>query len=334
MKQERYSRQILYKGIGQSGQQKINQKTVLIVGMGALGTHLAEGLIRAGIGKLILVDRDYIEHSNLQRQTLFTEHDADQRIPKVVAARQMLQAIRRDAVIEIYIEHVDAAFLEQHVPYVDLIMDATDNFETRMRLNDAAYRYRVPWIYGGVVQSTYVSAPFIPGKTPCFQCLVPQIPALNLTCDTVGVIQPAVTMTTSFQLRDGLKILTDTTIDAKLTYGDIWEGTHFTFGMGRLQREDCATCGTQPYYPYLNERTSGFAVLCGRDTVQYQHPDLSYTELKSFLDSRGIRYHMNDYLLQFKFEKYRIVAFQEGRLLIHGLKDAAQAQVLIRKLFG
>lgn len=334
MGQERYSRQILYQGIGPSGQQKINAKTVLIVGMGALGTHVAEGLVRAGIGKLIIVDRDYIEHSNLQRQTLFTERDADESVPKVMAAKQMLHAIRRDVEIDAYIQHVDGVFLETHVPTVDLIMDATDNFETRMLINDVAYDYRVPWIYGGVVQSTYVSAPFIPGETPCFQCLVPQIPSLNLTCDTVGVIQPAVTMTTSFQLRDALKILTDTFFEPKLTYGDIWDGTHFAFGMRRLQREDCPTCGHHPTFPYLNKRTSTYASLCGRDTVQYQHPDLTFARLKSFLDAREIPYKSNGYLLQFKFESSRIVAFQDGRLLIHGLKDVDAAQVMIHKLFG
>lgn len=334
MGEERYSRQVLYKGIGPGGQQKINAKAILIIGMGALGTHLAEGLVRAGIGKLIIVDRDYIEHSNLQRQTLFTERDADESVPKVMAAKDMLQAIRRDVHIEAYIAHVDRDFLETHVPTVDLILDATDNFETRMLINDAAYYYRVPWIYGGVVQSTYVSAPFIPGQTPCFQCLVPQIPSLNLTCDTVGVIQPAVTMTTSFQLRDAFKILTETPFEPKLTYGDIWEETHFAFGMRRLRREACPTCGHQPSYPYLNARTSTYAALCGRDTIQYHHPELTFERLKSFLDAREMPYKSNGYLLQFKFENSRIVAFQDGRLLIHGLKDIDAAQVMIHKLFG
>lgn len=334
MAKDRYSRQIRYKGIGESGQEKINQKTVLIVGMGALGTHVAEGLVRAGIRKLMIVDRDYIEHSNLQRQTLFTEQDADESVPKVIAAQQMLHAIRRDVEIETFIEHVDSPFLERIVPEVDLIMDATDNFETRLLINDAAYLYHTPWIYGGVVQSTYVEAPFIPGETPCFQCLVPQIPSMNLTCDTVGVIQPAVTMTTSLQLADALKILTETPIEAKLTYGDIWEGTHYRFGMQRLYRSDCPTCGKAPTYPYMNAHATHFAALCGRDTVQYQHPSLTHEALIIFLQERHIPYQSNGYLIRFNFETYRIVAFQDGRILIHGLKDLHQAQVLVHKLFG
>ena len=143
--------------------------------------------------------------------------------------------------------------METHGQDVDVIIDATDNFETRQLINDFAYKHRIPWIYGGVVQSTYTEAAFIPGKTPCFNCLVPQLPALNLTCDTVGVIQPAVTMATSLQLRDAMKVLTEQPIDTKITYGDIWEGSHYSFGFSKMQRSDCTTCGDVPSYPYLNK---------------------------------------------------------------------------------
>lgn len=227
---ERYSRQILFKNIGVEGQEKISQKHVLIIGMGALGTHLADGLVRAGVRKLTIVDRDYIEFSNLQRQTMYTENDAKEALPKVIAAKERLTEIRSDIEIDAYIDQVNPPFLEEHAQHVDLILDATDNFDTRLLVNDFAYKYNIPWIYGGVVQSTYIEAAFIPGQTPCFNCVMPQLPVINMTCDTVGVIQPAVTMTTSLQLRDALKILTDTPFTPKLTYGDIWEGTHYTFG--------------------------------------------------------------------------------------------------------
>ncbi|UXR69287.1 MULTISPECIES: ThiF family adenylyltransferase [unclassified Staphylococcus] len=334
MTHNRYSRQILFDGIGQDGQEKINHKSVLIIGMGALGTHLAEGLVRAGIGKLHIVDRDYIEYSNLQRQTLFTEDDARQQMPKVIAAKNALQAIREDVEIVTYIDHVDGVFLNDLVPQVDLVLDATDNFETRMMVNDVAFACQKPWIYGGVVRSTYVEAPFIPGQTPCFQCLVPQIPAMNLTCDTVGVIQPAVTMTTSLQLRDALKILTETPIEPKLTYGDIWDGSHYVFGFGRMQRQTCTTCGEHPEYPYLNHSVTQYAAMCGRDTVQYQHEGLTYEQLVEYLTTRHISFHSNGYLLQFEYDGYRIVAFQNGRLLIHGMKEVKQAKKLIHQLFG
>lgn len=332
--QNRYSRQILFQGIGKEGQQKINSKTVLIVGMGALGTHLAEGLVRAGVKKLRIIDRDYIEASNLQRQTLFIETDARQSIPKVVAAERVLKSIRSDVIIETVIDHADAYILKTMIDDVDLIMDATDNFETRMIINDLAFKHDIPWVYGGVVRSTYIEAPFIPGETPCFQCLVPQIPSINLTCDTVGVIQPAVTMTTSFQLRDALKILTETPFKPKLTYGDIWEGTHHTFGFSRLKRDKCQTCGEHPTYPFLVQQQPHFAILCGRDTVQYHHPDLDLETLIQFLEQRNIAYKTNGYIVQFQFQQHRMIAFQNGRILIHGLKERDKAYTIINQLFG
>ena len=334
MTQERYSRQILFKDIGEHGQQTINQKHVLIVGMGALGTHVAEGLVRAGIQELTIVDRDYIEYSNLQRQTLFTESDADCMLPKVVAAQYHLKHIRSDIKINSYVEHLDVHCLEQNATTVDLIIDATDNFETRQIINDFSYKYRIPWIYGGVVQSTYVETAFIPGITPCFNCLMPQLPIINLTCDTVGVIQPAVTMATSFQLRDALKILIGQQLPAKLTYGDIWENTHFSFGYSKMRRDDCPTCGTHPSFPYLYTHPTSYATLCGRDTVQYENKDITKKLLIDFLTKHDIRYRENQYMLVFEFKKHRIVYFSGGRMLIHGTTKKSEAIQLINQLFG
>ncbi|MBO1202413.1 ThiF family adenylyltransferase [Staphylococcus simiae] len=334
MNQERYSRQILFKHIGAKGQQQINHKHALIIGMGALGTHLAEGLVRAGIGKLTIVDRDYIEFSNLQRQTLFTEQDALKMMPKVVAAKSHLVDIRHDVEIDAYIEHVDYYFLDTHIHDVDVILDATDNFETRQLINDVAYKYHIPWIYGGVVQSTYIEATFIPGQTPCFNCLVPQLPVLNLTCDTVGVIQPAVTMTTSLQLRDALKILTQQQIDTKITYGDIWDGTHHSFGFSRMQRPTCQTCGENPTFPYLQSGEQSYATLCGRDTVQYENKAITHDMLIQFLNEHQLNYRSNQYMVMFEFKGHRIVVFEGGRFLIHGLNRVTDATHLMNLLFG
>lgn len=332
--QERYSRQILFKEIGSDGQDKINDSHVCIIGMGALGTHLAEGLTRAGVSALTIVDRDYIEYSNLQRQTLFTEQDAETATPKVIAAKRALTEIRQDLTVHAHIAHVDAYFLEQHIQDVDLILDATDNFETRQLVNDFAYQRRIPWIYGAVVESTYVEAAFLPGQTPCFNCLMPQLPVINRTCDTVGVIQPAVTMTTSLQLRDALKILTGQSVQTKMTYGNLWEGSHHTIGFTKLQRETCQTCGTHPTFPHLDETQRQFASLCGRDTVQYQNDHISQEMLKEFLDSHHMNYQSNPYMIRFQYKGYRIVSFSSGRLLIHGTTRPAEAVTLINQLFG
>lgn len=331
---ERYSRQILFENIGVEGQEKIAQKHVLIIGMGALGTHLADGLARAGVRKLTIVDRDYIEFSNLQRQTMYTEQDAKEALPKVIAAESRLKEIREDIEIDAYIEQVNALFLEKHAQNVDLILDATDNFDTRLLVNDFAYKYNIPWIYGGVVQSTYIEAAFIPGQTPCFNCVMPQLPVINMTCDTVGVIQPAVTMTTSLQLRDALKILTETPFTPKLTYGDIWEGTHYTFGFSRMFDPHCTTCGEHPTYPHLHETDQQFATLCGRDTVQYSNENITQEMLKQYLEAHHIQYHANPYMLRFEFNGHRIVSFSGGRMLIHGMTKPTEAIKLMNQLLG
>ncbi|GEP84553.1 putative molybdopterin biosynthesis protein moeB [Staphylococcus piscifermentans] len=331
---ERYSRQILFENIGVEGQEKIAQKHVLIIGMGALGTHLADGLARAGVRKLTIVDRDYIEFSNLQRQTMYTEQDAKEALPKVIAAESRLKEIREDIEIDAYIEQVNALFLEKHAQNVDLILDATDNFDTRLLVNDFAYKYNIPWIYGGVVQSTYIEAAFIPGQTPCFNCVMPQLPVINMTCDTVGVIQPAVTMTTSLQLRDALKILTETPFTPKLTYGDIWEGTHYTFGFSRMFDPHCTTCGEHPTYPHLHETDQQFATLCGRDTVQYSNENITQEMLKQYLEAHHIHYHANPYMLRFEFNGHRIVSFSGGRMLIHGMTKPTEAIKLMNQLLG
>ncbi|MEB6609678.1 ThiF family adenylyltransferase [Staphylococcus borealis] len=334
MTRERYSRQTLFKGIGANGQNKISQKHVLIVGMGALGTHVAEGLVRAGINTLTIVDRDYIEFSNLQRQTLFTEEDANKMLPKVVAAERHLKALRQDLALNTFITHVDYYFLDKHAQHVDLIIDATDNFETRQLINDFAYKEKIPWIYGGVVQSTYIEAAFIPGQTPCFNCLMPQLPAINLTCDTVGVIQPAVTMTTSFQLRDALKLLTEQSVPSKLTYGDIWEGQHYTFGFSRMFRDECPTCGSNPSFPYLNQQHTLYATLCGRDTVQYDNDNITQEMVREFLKQHQLNYRENKYMIIFEYKGHRIVSFEGGRMLIHGTTKTSDAIHLINQLFG
>lgn len=333
MSQERYSRQMLFKYIGEKGQKRIENQHVLIIGMGALGTHLSEGLVRAGVGKLTIVDRDYIEFSNLQRQTLYTENDAKEALPKAIAAKYALTKIRSDIDIEACIEHVNYSFLEQYKT-VDLILDATDNFDTRQLINDFSYKNGIPWIYGGVVQSTYVEATFIPGKTPCFNCLMPQLPSVNLTCDTVGVIQPAVTMTSSLQLKDALKLLTQNHIKTQLTYGDIWEGDHYTIGFSRMYRETCPTCGQHPHFPYLNREHRSYATLCGRDTVQYENKNISHKMLTSFLEQYDIEYRSNQFMTIFKFKGHRIVAFKGGRFLIHNMNKPQQAIQLIHQLFG
>lgn len=206
---DRYSRQELFQPIGIKGQQKLSQKHVLIIGAGALGTGSSEALVRAGVGRITIVDRDYVEWSNLQRQQLYTEDDAAQRIPKAIAAENRLRQINSEVNIRALVTDVTTEEIESLVDGVDLIMDATDNFDTRLLINDASQKYQIPWVYGALVGSYGLTYTILPGKTPCLSCLLETVPLGGATCDTVGVISPAVQMVVAYQTAEALKILVE-----------------------------------------------------------------------------------------------------------------------------
>src|SRR5690625_1795039 len=221
---DRYSRQSLFAPIGESGQQKLATKHVLIIGLGALGTGTSEALTRAGIGVLTIVDRDYIEWSNLQRQQLYTEKDAKMHVPKVVAAEKRLREINSEVDIHAHIMDVVPEELEQLVHGVDLILDATDNFDIRMMINDIAQKHHIPWIYGSCVGSYGMSYTIIPGETPCLNCLLGTVPVGGPTCDTAGIIHPTASQVVVHQTAEALKILTDNqeALRGKLISFDLW----------------------------------------------------------------------------------------------------------------
>ena len=331
---ERYSRQILFDKIGEKGQENIAKSNVTIVGMGALGTHVAEQLTRSGIARLNIIDRDYVEVSNLQRQTLFTESDIKEMLPKVVAAEKHLRKIREDITIKTYIAQCDAKLLQEVARYSDVIIDATDNFNTRLLINDFAYKMNIPWIYGACLESTYVQATFIPEKTPCFNCLLPEIPAINRTCDTVGVINPAVTMATSLQVTDALKILSGEEFTPKLTFGDVWEGDHQSFGFTQMKRDECETCGENPTYPHLSSSSQMITELCGRDTIQYINEKLNRPAIEKFIAKNGLLHKSNAYMIQYLYDDHRVVAFNNGRLLIHDIGSVEEGKQFVENMFG
>lgn len=331
----RYNRQSLFKQIGQSGQDNIETKTVVIVGVGALGTVSSEMLARAGVKKLILIDRDYVEATNLQRQSLFTEADAHAQVPKVIAARDRLQEIRSDLEIDTYIEHCDAQLLTSVVKEADLILDGTDNFETRLLINDVAYQAHMPWIYAACVESTYVSCAFVPDKvSPCFRCLIPVLPSSTLTCDTAGIIAPAVHMAVSEQVTAALKILSGGTITKNiLRMGDLWQADHMTIGTDALMHDECPTCKCREF-PELDKTAQRQFSLCGRDTVQIIDNRLSDSVVADALEARGIDYRKTPYFIEFHYDETRIVAFQNGRLLVHGVMDVNKGQTIVNQIFG
>ncbi|MEH7547499.1 MULTISPECIES: thiazole biosynthesis adenylyltransferase ThiF [Bacillaceae] len=336
----RYSRQELFPPIGKAGQEKILAKHVLIIGAGALGSANAEALVRAGVGKLTIVDRDYVEWSNLQRQQLYTEEDAEKRLPKVIAAKNRLTAINSFVTIEALIADASVLELEEWAQKVDLIIDATDNFETRMMINDVSQKYKVPWIYGACVGSYGISYTIIPEKTPCFSCLLETVPLGGLTCDTAGIISPAVTMVVSYQISEALKILVGDldSLRNKLVSCDLWKNQFSAIKVDQLKKEDCPSCGEKPSYPYLSyENQTKTAVLCGRDSVQIR-PSFPIVRdlvaLEKVLENQGRTVQRNPYLLSFSLDPYRLVVFKDGRVLVHGTKNLSEAKALYHRYLG
>ncbi|HLR62536.1 MAG TPA: thiazole biosynthesis adenylyltransferase ThiF [Lentibacillus sp.] len=337
--EERYSRQILFSPIGSEGQRKLRRKHVLIIGAGALGTSIAEMLTRAGAGKITIADRDYVEWSNLQRQQLYTEDDAINRIPKAIAAERKLQAINHDVTIDTKVTDVTPEEMEQLVEGVDLMLDATDNFDIRMIMNDTAQKFNIPWIYGAVVSSYGISYTVVPNESPCLHCLMEQVPVGGLTCDTAGIISPIVQLVTAHQTAEALKILTEKrdALRNTLVSFDIWMNEQTSINVNPLKSDTCSSCGKTPTYPFLNyENQTKTAVLCGRNTVQIRPKSTEKPDLQKVADqlSHLGKVEQNPFLLSFVIDSNRLVLFQDGRVLVHGTNDTAQAKSLYHRYLG
>lgn len=334
---DRYSRQELFTPIGKEGQELLFTKHVLIIGAGALGSANAEMLARAGIGKITIIDRDYIEWSNLSRQHLYTEEDAIDVRSKAKTAEHRLRKINSEIDIEGIAEEFTPENAESLVKSADMVVDGTDNFSTRFIINDAAAKHKVPWIYGGCVQSHGVALPITPGKTPCLECLIEHLPHEGETCDTVGIIGPAVQLTASYQVTECLKHLTGHDMSSELVYFDVWKGDHSSINVTKQLNPECLSCSDNATFPYL-QKESGMkmAVLCGRDTVQVR-PEAgpsSLAQLRSRIASVTSKVKENRELLVFEIEEVRFVVFKDGRTLIHGVNDANEAKKLYERYVG
>ena len=336
----RYSRQELFSPIGEEGQQKIREKHVLIIGAGALGSANAEMFVRAGVGTVTIVDRDYVDWSNLQRQQLYAESDVENNLPKAVAAKKRLEEINSEVRVEALVQDVTAEELEELVTNVDVMIDATDNFETRFIVNDIAQKYAIPWIYGACVGSYGLSYTILPSKTPCLSCLLQSIPLGGATCDTAGIISPAVSLVVSHQVTEALKLLVEDyeSLRDGLVSFDVWKNEYSCMNVQKLRKHNCPSCGENALYPYLNkENTSKTAVLCGRNTVQIRPPhkeEIDFERYKELLHDRVNDLNVNPYLLSFSVEEKRLVAFKDGRVLVHGTKDISEAKTVYHRYFG
>ncbi|WP_096201264.1 ThiF family adenylyltransferase [Bacillus sp. FJAT-45350] len=333
---ERYSRQMLFAPIGEEGQKKLSSKRVLIVGLGALGTVLANHIVRSGVGYVKLVDRDYVEKSNLQRQMLFDEVDVEEARPKAIAAEQKLKQINSDVTIEGIVTDVNIHNIEELISDVDIVLDGTDNFETRFLLNDSCFKHNIPFVYGGAVSSRGMSAMFIPGKTPCLRCFIKQGDTGGQTCDMIGVISPVVDIVASYQVVEALKYLVDAESSYRnslLTF-DLWKFHQFEMKFNKPEAH-CPTC-QEKEYPALNiENKDTVTSLCGRETVQI-HAEKSFN-LDKWADKLGAvaEVQKTPFLLRvFLQEGERIVMFSDGRVLVQGTEDVSRAKVIYSRYIG
>lgn len=340
MVNDRYKRLARFKPIGPEGIKQLRSKRVAIVGVGALGTVLAETLTRSGIGELTLIDRDYVDTTNLQRQTLFTERDVRQSLPKAVAAARRLQEINSAVNIRSHIADIGADNAKHLLSDHDLLLDGTDNFETRRLINDFSIKYQVPWIYGAATAAYGLSFTILPGKTPCLSCLYRWLPIDGETCETAGVIGPAPQFIASIQATEALKILTGNhdALRHSAFYVDLWTNDVAVLSTEGMKRSDCPTCGEVPAFPYLEgEGAVKSAILCGRETVQIrpaQGAAFDYPAVAQRLWQSDLKVTGNPFLTQISVHGHRLVLFQDGRALIHGTKDETVARRLYQKYFG
>jgi adenylyltransferase/sulfurtransferase len=334
---ERYSRQVLFSGIGEDGQNRISRSAVLIIGCGALGTMLANHLVRAGVGSIKIVDRDYVELSNLQRQVLFDEADVRKQLPKAVAAVEKLKQINSDIRIEPLILDVNAKNMESMLTKIDLVLDATDNMETRYLINDACIKRDIPWIYGGVIGATGMTMDVIPGKSACLRCLseAPPAPGSMPTCETEGVLSSAPAVIASIQAIEALKIMVGHhPVGGELVHIDLWENESNRFQVNR--RSDCPACVNRQFSFLEGASSTEVFSLCGRNAVQITSGgdiQLDLSGLKKRLAPLGT-VSDNGFFLTFQVESYELIIFPDARTIIKGTTDESVARGLFAKYIG
>lgn len=339
-KNERYSRQILFAPIGQKGQQQLMQSRAVLVGCGALGTISASLLVRAGVGSLRIIDRDFIETSNLQRQGLFEESDARESLPKAVAAERRLRAINSDVTVEGLVADLTSKNVVELLSGYSLILDGTDNFESRMLINDAAISLGIPWIYAAAVGSYGVTFNVRSPKTSCLACLLdtgdsPASLGAEETCDTAGILNGAASAIASIQATEAIKLLSGNTdaLSDRLISCDVWKNRFQSIHVAK--NPSCRAC-VQRKFAYLQGETQPHVTLCGRDSVQIHERSrrLDLPELSSRLERSSIKVRSNGFLLRFLVPPYEVTVFPDGRAVVKGTQDTALARTLYARYIG
>ena len=337
MELERYIRQIIFPPLGEEGQRRLLDSSVVIVGCGALGSHIANTLTRAGVGHIKIVDRDYIELNNLQRQMLFDEEDIERGLPKAIAAAEKLRKMNSQVEIEPLVADVHPRNVEEIIKGMDLVLDGTDNFEIRYLINDACVKHDTPWIYGGAVGSYGMTMNIIPHQTPCLRCLFVQIPppGSTPTCDTAGILGAVPALIGAIEANEALKLLTGKgRPNQGLIHIDLWENTFEIFQVAR--QEACPVCG-QGRFEFLEAKEVAMVTsLCGRNAVQITplaEVTISLPSLAKRLQSIG-EVTFNEFLLRFQVNDYLITVFPDARAIIRGTSDETVARSLYAKYIG
>jgi molybdopterin/thiamine biosynthesis adenylyltransferase len=336
--EERYSRQILFQGIGAEGQRRLAAGRVAIVGCGATGSALASLLGRAGVGTLRIVDRDYVEASNLQRQSLFEEQDAAESLPKAVAAARRIAAFNSEIAVEARVEDVVPGNINVLLERMDVIIDGTDNFETRYLLNDYAVKNSVPWIYAAAVGSYGVTLNVLPGKTACLACIFPDTPrGMVETCETSGILNTAVNLVSSIAATEAMKLLVGGAVAEhlrkKLWSFDVWKNEQAEIAAAN-PRPGCRVCGERNFVHLAGEGRPHIT-MCGRNSVQIHEGarPIDFAEMQQRLEAQGI-VRRNEFVLKFWREPYEMTLFPDGRAIIKGTTDTAIARSLYARYVG
>jgi len=333
---ERYSRQVLFRGIGPDGQRRLATSAIAIVGCGATGSALASLLARAGVGRIRIIDRDYIEASNLQRQALFDEADAAESLPKAIAAARKIGAFNSQITVEGKVADLVPASVDELLGGVQIILDGTDNFETRYLINDYAIKNELPWIYTAAVGSYGVTLNVLPGRTACLACIFPESPQGAFeTCDTAGILGSAVNLAASIAATETLKLLVgaEDKLRRTLLSFDVWSNERAEVAADK-PHPSCRACGKRDFVHLAGEGRP-YITLCGRNSVQIheRHRPLDFTQMADRLRPHGIVRH-NDFVLKFWREPYEMTLFPDGRAIIKGTSDTAIARSLYARFVG
>ena len=332
---ERYSRQIRYSPIGEAGQEKICRASVAVVGCGALGSFQAEALVRAGTGRVRIIDRDYVDYTNLQRQWLYDETDAQNETPKAIAAARRLRQLNRHVRIEPLVRDATPSNVEELLADTDLILDGTDNFETRYLLNDLSVSRGIPWIYGAAIRSYGVVMPVWPAKGPCLACVFPERPAgSQMTCDVSGILASATASVAALQVALGLRLLVGwEDFECRVHSLDVWEGTARQVSAGAPDRK-CPVCARREFR-YLEGGRRAPVSLCGKNAVQIHEnlQPLDLQQLAARLRPLGM-VRVNEFALRLALPKYNLTVFSDGRAIVKGTTDIALARSVYAQIIG